>query len=112
VTALGPADRDAYWNGDESVLARYGVAGTGATSDFIHTVIIDIHPDARSHSEDTADLDDGDLEAAEFRRELEERRKISERRDAPYKAMVSREPAIPSAPPNAYHPENEWDRKA
>lgn len=107
VDSMDPADRNAYWSGDDSILCRYGMP-EASPSDAIHTIVIDVHESRRGKFLETADLDDEELERVEQRRELAERRRESEARqraqlEAIQKTQADR-PRLPPAPGNAYSP--------
>src|SRR5690606_23727290 len=68
-------DRNAYWDGDESVLSRYAPDVSDLPSDVIHTVVISLNPDSRDAWEATRDMTDDEQEAYDDARIRESERK-------------------------------------
>lgn len=106
--ALEPADREAYWQGDDAVLTRLGVP-VDAPTGRIHTLIIDVHESCRETWQEQ-DLDDEELETLERRQEADERRRAAEERERACREQLAAEaPRLPPAPANAYTPVRDDD---
>lgn len=78
-----PVDRDAYWDGDDAVLTRYGARdGAESSPGTVHTLVISLHPESLQEWLTTRDMDDDDLEAYEQRHiHQQERRKRDAREE-------------------------------
>lgn len=105
VTKFDSPDRSAYWDGDNTVLTRYGLQEEPVEAGTIHSIVIDLHPQARERWLETRDLDEGDLDAFEQQRTLDDRRRAKAGRE---QAERERLAAIAAAEPRAVIG---WDRE-
>lgn len=87
VTKFDGSDRDAYWQGDTTVMTRSGVPAD-SPSGMIHTLVIDLNPECRAKWLTTVDMDDEDLEAFEQRQILDEQRRERDARDQQERARL------------------------
>ncbi len=105
VDDFDPADRDAYLDGDDSVLTRYGF-DPDDPSPGVRAIIIGVHPERRNEWDDLRDLDDEEFERLERQREADERRRQAVERERAQLAAIEAANAeqLPPAPGNAYSP--------
>lgn len=84
VDGMNPADRDAFLDGDDAVLTRYGFEPYPL---YISAIVISVHPECREDAVDiAADMDDEQFERMERQRELEKRRR---KREAAERAQLA-----------------------
>ena len=96
VDDFDPADRDAFLDGDGSILNRYGF-DPDDSSPGIRAIIISVHPDHRE-AFDMANMDDEEFERMERRREADDRRRQAEERErTQLEAIQAAEADPPSA---------------